>query len=956
MMDKTIGDEKTVSGGLEEIQSIGDVLTQRQRKRFKAGDVLLGRYRILGELGQGGMGLVFRCLDEIGGIEVAVKMLPPEVSHDSGEMEDVRENFALVASLVHQNICAVRTLEKDPATGEYFLVMELAQGVNLRQWRKGRALSPKAPGSEGSMGRALSPKAPGSGSERGGLGQPALPLEQILPIVRQIAAALDYAHEHKVIHRDIKPSNVMVQPSAYSLQSSVSSPSVKVLDFGLAAQIHTSFSRVSHVRYGTSGTGPYMAPEQWEGQYQDAATDQYALAVLTYELLTGHCPFESHEATVLRESVLRSEPRCPPGLPAATWAVLKRGLAKEREERFRSCGEFAAALGGEKILPQRTQRAQRGGTTDGHRWTRMVAGLVVLAGVIWGGIWGWRSIQESGFRSQNGTDGAGTPSSRDYAGGGGDPAGTAGPTGTGYSGSPVGPGDDRAGTDDGGSGGPALPEQPPDGGDGESKSPLRYGWVDVRSEPAGAAIWVGTNEYRAGQEFRLPVGEHEAVARLSGHYDATVKLSVSETRIEKKDAVLSPHRGSVKLSSTPSRARIWLEGRDLGLVTLEIVTNLLVGKQVFTLKKDGYRDATVEAVVTVDDMVEARAVLDEQQGWLRVMAKGLPEGAEGTLTVGGKTFRKAKLPGNTPALKPGSVRVRFATASGLSAEMDSTIVDGQTNTVTLLFQTTPDLQSPYKNSLGMELVPVSGLDGVLFCKWETRVQDFRAFAEDRGNNKGYNYQSGEQPYVLKSDGWKQRGWEYGWSNPGFTQGADHPVTCVSWNDAVAFCEWLTEKERREGRIGPDQRYRLPKDWEWSVAVGLNESRSGSPKDKDEKTPNVYPWGSGEKPPTKWGNYAGEESRIADTPSGWNVISGYNDGFPRTSPVGHFGRKHGELCDMGGNVWEWCDDFYDGRSGSRVLRGGSWNGSDSGILLSSYRGSRDPVLRLDGYGFRVVLSR
>jgi hypothetical protein len=126
-----VTDAKDDSDNMDEkegIQSIGDLLTQRQRKRFQTGDTLLGRYRILGELGQGGMGLVFRCLDEVGGIEVAVKMLPPEVSHDSGEMEDVRENFRLVSSLVHQNICAVRTLEKDPATGEYFLVMELAQG------------------------------------------------------------------------------------------------------------------------------------------------------------------------------------------------------------------------------------------------------------------------------------------------------------------------------------------------------------------------------------------------------------------------------------------------------------------------------------------------------------------------------------------------------------------------------------------------------------------------------------------------------------------------------------------------------------------------------------------------------------------------------------------------------------------------------------------------------------
>lgn len=312
---------KEGSGGLEE--SLSDVLTNRQRLRFKASDILLDRYQILSELGQGGMGLVFRCLDKVGGVEVALKMLPPEVAHDTGEMEEVRENFQLVQKLHHPNICAIKTLECDKATGDYFLIMELAQGVSLRAWHKGRARSPSAPD--------------------GGRGATALP--EILPVLRQIAAALDYAHSQKIIHRDIKPANVMIATDG----------GVKVLDFGLATQVHTSMSRVSHVRYGTSGTGPYMAPEQWEGQYQDARTDQYAFAVLAYELLAGRLPFENPDAMVLRNAVLHSAPKKPDGIDATTWNVLKIGLAKERDQRFASCTEFVEVLGGKKILPQRTQ-------------------------------------------------------------------------------------------------------------------------------------------------------------------------------------------------------------------------------------------------------------------------------------------------------------------------------------------------------------------------------------------------------------------------------------------------------------------------------------------------------------------------------------------------------------------------------------------------------------------------
>ncbi|MFH0909551.1 MAG: protein kinase [bacterium] len=177
--DNSLGGQSTNPGAdlPDGIHSIGDVLTQRQRKRFRAGDVLAGRYKILGELGQGGMGLVFRCLDEVGGIEVAVKMLPPEVSRDTGEMEEVRENFQLVAKLAHPNIATVRTLERDPATGEYLLVMDSAEGASLRKWRK-----------EGAGGRRT--------------------LEEILPVLEHVASALDYAHGRKVVHRDIKPSNI----------------------------------------------------------------------------------------------------------------------------------------------------------------------------------------------------------------------------------------------------------------------------------------------------------------------------------------------------------------------------------------------------------------------------------------------------------------------------------------------------------------------------------------------------------------------------------------------------------------------------------------------------------------------------------------------------------------------------------------------------------------------------
>jgi len=262
-------------------------------------------------------------------------------------------------------------------------------------------------------------------------------------------------------------------------------------------------------------------------------------------------------------------------------------------------------------------------------------------------------------------------------------------------------------------------------------------------------------------------------------------------------------------------------------------------------------------------------------------------------------------------------------------------------------------RAPWTNSLGMRFVAVAGTEA-LFCVWETRVKDYRAFVEDRANNNSYDYRDGTEPFVLKADGWKQRGWDYGWNNPGFAHTGDHPVTCVSYQDAKAFCQWLTRKERGEGKLGASQGYRLLMDWEWSVAVGLNEPLSGTPKDKDEKIKGVYPWGTEWPPPPRAGNYAGEESRVADTPSGWPVIEGYNDTFARTSPVGSFAANQLGLHDLGGNVWERCEDYYDGQSGFRMLRGASWGSDDPAFLLSSDRNDGPAGGRSDGIGFRCVL--
>jgi formylglycine-generating enzyme required for sulfatase activity len=264
--------------------------------------------------------------------------------------------------------------------------------------------------------------------------------------------------------------------------------------------------------------------------------------------------------------------------------------------------------------------------------------------------------------------------------------------------------------------------------------------------------------------------------------------------------------------------------------------------------------------------------------------------------------------------------------------------------VTLKRPEGPQVDRPWTNSLGMEFVPVPGTE-VLFCKWETRVKDFETFAKETG----YDAMAGM--CSLKRGNWGENGDT--WKSPGFAQESTHPVCGVSWDDAQAFCKWLTGKERKSGRLKPGQEYRLPRDWEWSVAVGLDEEKNGTPRDNHCTIGGVYPWGRDWPPPKDAGNYAGSEAKDADRRR--TVIDGFSDGYARTAPVGSFKANGLGICDLGGNVWEWCEDFYDGNSGARVLRGGSWGNYETLALLSPFRGFSVSVKRYDLYGFRAVVS-
>lgn len=268
------------------------------------------------------------------------------------------------------------------------------------------------------------------------------------------------------------------------------------------------------------------------------------------------------------------------------------------------------------------------------------------------------------------------------------------------------------------------------------------------------------------------------------------------------------------------------------------------------------------------------------------------------------------------------------------------------------------------NTLGMKFVP-AGTPGVLFSVWETRVQDFAAFVADTGYDAIGDSSFGKPAYTLEKSAngqsveWAQHGGT--WQDPHFPakQSGEHPVVCVSYLDAEAFCAWLTKKDRAAGKIPATASYRLPTDVEWSSACGGGK----------------YPWGNDYPPKSSAGNYSGKEAMVGALAGISNplVEEGFSDSAARTSPVGKFdGNSHG-LSDMGGNVFEWCSTWYvaglndpdlinefpvlkndGGGQTFRVLRGASWSSKTETGLRTSCRHRGDPHLRNDFFGFRCVL--
>ncbi len=268
----------------------------------------VGRYQILEELGRGACGVVYRALDPAIGRTVAIKSIRFSEFSDPAERRDLRERILREAQsagkLSHPNIVTIYdVLESDDLA---YIFMEFVDGPSLKD----------------AMCRDALPHR-----------------EQIISILRQLAEALDYAHRKGIIHRDIKPANIMISDRGLDKDGVA-----KIADFGVAKLIS---HEATHQR-AFMGTPSYMSPEQLEGVSVGGATDQFALAVVVYELLTGEKPFSAENLAALHYFICKRPPKpvneLNPRLSETVHRVVDRALAKLPEDRYPSCSEFIGAL------------------------------------------------------------------------------------------------------------------------------------------------------------------------------------------------------------------------------------------------------------------------------------------------------------------------------------------------------------------------------------------------------------------------------------------------------------------------------------------------------------------------------------------------------------------------------------------------------------------------------------
>jgi serine/threonine protein kinase/formylglycine-generating enzyme required for sulfatase activity len=434
------------------------------------------------------------------------------------------------------------------------------------------------------------------------------------------------------------------------------------------------------------------------------------------------------------------------------------------------------------------------------------------------------------------------------------------------------------------------------------------GTLEIQSDPPGAQFSIRSADGQISREgttpqsiVDLPTGKYSLIAHR-GDWEMRDEVEVQRgERTSKSFAFVS---ATTNITSEPTGAEILVDGKSRGRTPLRL--ELPVQSHDLTAHLDGWPNE--QQKIDIDPKHENTAQFVFANGSVKITSA--PGGA--MVTTNGKEL------GQTPLVveevKPGDVTYELRLAGYKPTSVSGKVEPQQQAFLAARLEKSvgPQPGQSFTNSLGMKFIPVSE---VRVSVWETRVQDYDAFCRATAR------------HCEPAD---------------FAQAPTHPVVKVNWFDAMAFCKWLTEKERDENLIEDRQSYRLPTDREWSLAVGLQNESGSTPQARDGKIKNEFPWGKQWPPPVGAGNYGTSQRRGT------------------TMPVGNFKANSLGLYDLGGNVWEWCADTYKGGSSGTgrdwgVLRGGSWATTNRLEMQSSYRNVVDRNERDVIYGFRCVLA-
>jgi len=892
---------------------------------------LLPQYEISDMLGRGGMGAVYKGRQIALDRPVAIKILSNLLEEaDASFAERFKNEARAMGRIMHPGVVAVFDFGETP-DGLLYIVMEFVEGTDVSRM----------------LAR-----------------QKQLPADHALAITAHVLDALSYAHARGIIHRDIKPANVMVGYDGV----------VKVADFGLAKM--SQDGQTGLTQSGTAmGTLHYMAPESLMlGTSVDHRADIYAVGVMLYQMLTGRLPqgmFELPSTQV-------------PGLDPRYDGIIARALRDDREMRYQSASEMRQAL--DAILTQpvpqveaeatrapaalpTTARPQPGAKQQPYlpppsaksapapasSTRRALVWVALLVLVVFGGLawlvfappWTQKGADQSGPLSPL----SGAPSvaeatepAQRIPSGASQVRTTLAPSATpelnhnftntlGMKFVPV-PGtevlfcihetrrQDYA----------AYANEVP-GVDGAWKNQSRNGIPcgDKDDHPVVSVSWEDAVKFcewlskKEGKTYRLPTDEEWSIAVGLGRKEKRVKGITPESLNGKETTEFPwgddyPPKTKDKAGNYADSA--WLEKfpNDPGMkdytdgfpTTAPVMSfkpNKLglydMGGNVWEWVEDWWNDAKTDRVL------RGASFISRDRGPLL------------------SSYRSHHAPGYRHYYN--GFRCVMDMSSG--ASLTSTTVPVPPSIVKPLAPPPAvDPKDTHTNTLGMKFVPVPGTE-VLFCIHETRYKDYAAYATEAR-------EVGPE--------WKDQ------SAGDFTpSGSENlPVVRVSWDDALKFCRWLSKKEGK--------RYRLPTDREWSLAVGVGGEENwqeGMLPASVFKDQNKFPWGTQWPPPPGAGNYS-DVSRNVSVPSGdsGQYLQNYNDGFPAMAPVMSFQANALGLYDMGGNVWEWVEDWHDHSRQNRVLRGGSWRAGKREHMLSSHRARGIPDAHDFNYGFRLVLAR